>query len=86
MSQCQVEFFFVSLACLGVLVGLYLNYYDASHGGVFNKPTPKIGGELEEEEAYETLLGGGEGQVRPPLVLYYSTTTALPLLLLYYTI
>mmetsp|Transcript_1682 Transcript_1682/g.2961 ORF Transcript_1682/g.2961 Transcript_1682/m.2961 type:complete len:576 (+) Transcript_1682:21-1748(+) len=54
----KVEFFFVSLACLGVVVGLYLNYYDYHHNHVFNKPTAKIG---EEEAEYETLLGEGEG-------------------------
>jgi hypothetical protein len=57
----KVEFFFVSLACLGVAVGLYLNYYDIHHNNVFNKPTPKIG---EEEDEYETLLGGGEDHRR----------------------
>jgi MFS family permease len=36
-----VEFFFVSLACLGVAVGLWLNIYDMSHGNVFNKPKGK---------------------------------------------
>ena len=35
----DVEVFFVSLACLGTIVGLYLNFYDANHGNVFNKPT-----------------------------------------------
>ena len=60
----KVEFFFVSLAALGVLVGLYLNVYDRSHGGVFNNPTAKIG--EEEEEGYESLLGGGEGRGGAP--------------------
>lgn len=32
----KVEYFFVSLASLGVLVGLYLNYYDFTHGSVLN--------------------------------------------------
>ena len=54
----KVEFFFVSLAVLGVVVGLYLNYYDWNHGGVFNNPTAKIGD--EDEDAYETLLREGE--------------------------
>lgn len=51
----NVEFFFVSLACLGVLVGLYLNYYDHYHDHIFNRPAPKIG----EDAAYEALLGVG---------------------------
>lgn len=32
------EEFFVSLACLGMLVGLYLNYYDYHHNNIFNSP------------------------------------------------
>jgi MFS family permease len=32
------EDFFVSLACLGFVVGLYLNYYDFHNGNIFNKP------------------------------------------------
>lgn len=54
----KVELFFVSLAVLGVVVGLYLNYYDFTHGGVFNNPTAKIGD--GEDEGYETLLSGGD--------------------------
>jgi MFS family permease len=33
-----VEYFFVGLACLGVVVGIWLNLYDLSHGNVFNRP------------------------------------------------
>ena len=53
----KVEYFFVSLACLGVVVGLYLNYYDMRNGGVFNNPTAKIG---DDDERYDTLLSGGD--------------------------
>lgn len=53
----KVEFFFVGLASLGVLVGLYLNYYDYYHDHIFNQPAPKID---EDEMPYESLLGGGE--------------------------
>ena len=38
----EVETFFVSLACLGCLVGVYLNYYDANNGHIFNNPGKKI--------------------------------------------
>jgi hypothetical protein len=38
----DVEVFFVSLACLGCLVGVYLNYYDATHGNIFNSPGKKL--------------------------------------------
>ena len=34
----QVELFFVGLACVGFVVGLYLNYYDYHHGSLFNSP------------------------------------------------
>jgi MFS family permease len=34
----NVEMFFVSLATLGFLIGLYLNYYDYHHNNVFNSP------------------------------------------------
>lgn len=32
----NVEFFFVGLASIGFLVGIYLNIYDAKHGNIFN--------------------------------------------------
>lgn len=32
------ENFFISLACLGFCIGLYLNLWDARNGGIFNKP------------------------------------------------
>jgi MFS family permease len=32
----NVEFFFVGLAVIGFLVGIYLNIYDAKHGNIFN--------------------------------------------------
>lgn len=34
----NVELFFVSLACLGTCIGVYLNFYDHSHGHVLNNP------------------------------------------------
>ena len=37
----NVEYFFVGLACLGVLVGVYLNLYDCTHGNVFNSAGQK---------------------------------------------
>lgn len=48
----NVELFFVALAALGVVVGLYLNVYDAANGHVFNRP-----GKASDDEEYETLLG-----------------------------
>lgn len=47
----KVEYFFVSLACLGVVVGILLNIYDMAHGNIFNKPRSRqlstAGGDLE---------------------------------------
>lgn len=43
-----VEFFFMCLAVGGVLVGLYLNYYDYHHDNIFNAAAPP---EEEVEEA-----------------------------------
>jgi hypothetical protein len=43
----NVEIFFVSLACLGCFVGLYLNYYDYNNGNVFNSPSQPIDDETE---------------------------------------
>lgn len=34
----NVEYLFVVLACVGVVVGVYLNYYDYHHGNVLNSP------------------------------------------------
>ncbi len=34
---------FISLAIIGFLVGLYMNYYDYYHDGIFNKPTKSDG-------------------------------------------
>lgn len=34
----NVEYFFVSLAGLGFVIGVYLNYYDYHHNSVFNSP------------------------------------------------
>lgn len=33
----NVEFFFMGLAIGGTIVGIYMNYYDYTHGNVFNK-------------------------------------------------
>jgi len=33
-----VELFFVCLACLGCVIGVYLNVYDCNHGHVLNRP------------------------------------------------
>lgn len=46
------EFFFVSLAVLGVLVGIFLNVYDVNHDNIFNSPTRPI----DDILAYDTLL------------------------------
>jgi MFS family permease len=34
----NVEYFFVLLAAIGVVIGLYLNYYDYQHESLFNSP------------------------------------------------
>lgn len=34
----NVELLFVGLACIGALVGVYLNYYDCTHGHLLNSP------------------------------------------------
>ena len=38
----NAEIFFISLAALGTIVGMYLNYYDYNNDNVFNSPTKKI--------------------------------------------
>lgn len=38
----NAEVFFITLAALGVLVGMYLNYYDYNNNNVFNSPGKKI--------------------------------------------
>lgn len=48
----KVEYFFVSLACLGVVVGIFLNIYDLSHGNIFNKPK----GKPADDGSYEPLI------------------------------
>jgi hypothetical protein len=44
-----VEVFFVSLACLGVVGGLWLLYLDAKNGHVLNRVQWKARDEDEEE-------------------------------------
>lgn len=34
----DVEYFFVSLAVFGTVIGFYLNYYDYTHNSIFNSP------------------------------------------------
>jgi MFS family permease len=36
----NVEFFFMSLAVGGFVVGVYMNYYDATHDNIFNRVKP----------------------------------------------
>lgn len=36
----NVELFFIALAVVGVLVGLYLNYYDVHNNNIFNRRKP----------------------------------------------
>jgi len=64
----NVEYFFVSLATLGTLIGFYLNYYDYNHGSIFNRasapeaeadPYSAVGEDGEEErEAYRKYSKG----------------------------
>ncbi len=51
----KVEMFFVSLASLGFLVGLYLNYYDYHHNRVFNSPGDHGAKALADKEGGRTL-------------------------------
>ena len=48
----NVELFFVCLAVCGVLVGLYLNYYDLHHNNIFNAPTTL---QLPDEGEYSSV-------------------------------
>ena len=41
----HAEIFFISLASLGTIVGMYLNYYDYNHNNIFNSPGKKIDNE-----------------------------------------
>ena len=34
----NVEYFFVSLAVFGTVIGFYLNFYDYTHNSIFNSP------------------------------------------------
>jgi MFS family permease len=51
------EFFFVSLAALGVAVGLYLNYYDVNNNNIFNSPTHPV----SDFMIYDALLEEDSG-------------------------
>ena len=46
----NVELFFMFLAIGGVIVGLYLNYYDVHHNNIFNGTSPPIDVDEEEED------------------------------------
>jgi MFS family permease len=53
----NVEFFFMSLACLGTLVGFYLNYYDAKHDNIFNRTSVP-------EDEFDAISGGRDSEYR----------------------
>ena len=53
----NVEFFFMSLACLGTCVGLYLNYYDATHDNIFNRTSVP-------EDEFDAISGGRDSEYR----------------------
>jgi len=38
----NAEIFFISLAALGTIVGMYLNYYDYNNDNTFNSPGKKL--------------------------------------------
>ena len=50
----DVEMFFVALACLGSVVGFYMNYYDHTHDNVFNKVYTL---DLKDDDEFDTLSG-----------------------------
>jgi hypothetical protein len=47
----------MSLACLGTLVGLYLNYYDATHDNIFNRTSVP-------EDEFDAISGGRDSEYR----------------------
>jgi MFS family permease len=49
----NVEYFFVSLACLGTIVGIYLCYYDAQNDNIFNRAKAP-----EDDDEYDVGLSG----------------------------
>jgi MFS family permease len=62
----NVEYLFVSLACIGVVVGFYLNYYDFHHGGVLNAPYQVNKYDpLGKEEELDSNEGGGGSLINP---------------------
>lgn len=46
----NAEIFFIILAALGVLVGIYLNYYDYNNNNIFNSPGKKIDDSEENDD------------------------------------
>ena len=53
----NVEYLFVSLACIGLIVGIYMNYYDYTHGHLLNSATPTS----EYDQAIIAVREGGDG-------------------------
>ncbi len=54
----NVEFLFVGLASIGVIVGVYMNIYDYNHGGVLN--SPYVADADHEKELKNPLLEGDD--------------------------
>jgi MFS family permease len=50
----NVEYFFVGLASLGFIIGIYLNYYDYYHNKVFNSPGT-VGADVDASQTGRTL-------------------------------
>ena len=59
----KAEEFFVGLACLGFLVGLYLNYYDFYNGHVFNTPGNHSEAVTDFDNADDALLSNSKGSI-----------------------
>jgi hypothetical protein len=49
----NVEYLFIGMAFSGVIVGMYLNYYDFTHGNVLNSPVKGIKKEDDDDEEEE---------------------------------
>jgi hypothetical protein len=48
-----VEYLFIGMAISGVIAGIYLNYYDFTHGNVLNSPPKGIKKENDDDDDEE---------------------------------
>lgn len=57
----NVEMLFVGLACVGIVVGLYMNFYDVRHDGLLNKPFQPAIVEAIDDTPFVNPLQNQEG-------------------------